>query len=220
MDNAHTLKLSADDTEASFIEIPPLGVLPNSGTAPLTNASNPYRTDGTHEMPPAPIELTDNLRSLQHKITSIQTNIALIQSVNQDPIDNCLSSKTNAVAAVLIDRDKDFRAVDIHKLKNRSLLFPSLAYRNGFDVHYQRVAVSGEDLCEELTDASDRLINALRIRKKYMQRSLQFCSTTAAKFLSGDYPNKLANDLVMNRQFSPPRYNLIYCNRNLNRIIT
>lgn len=59
---------------------------------------------------------------------------------------------------------------------------------------------------EDLTDASAKITKALKIREKYMKRSLQHFPKTVEKFISAEYPQNLPKKVVKNTPPAPGKH--------------
>lgn len=68
-------------------------------------------------------------------------------------------------------------------------------FRDAIDVNYQRMAITGEELSgvplEDLKAAADSIIEALNLRKKYMEKIGNYFPSTTKNFLNGHYPKNL-----------------------------
>uniref|UniRef100_A0AC34FFZ1 AMP deaminase n=1 Tax=Panagrolaimus sp. ES5 TaxID=591445 RepID=A0AC34FFZ1_9BILA len=68
-------------------------------------------------------------------------------------------------------------------------------FRDAIDVNYQRMAITGEELSgvplEDLRSAALLLIEALSLRRDYMERIGNYFPSTTRDFLSGHYPKNL-----------------------------
>jgi len=87
-------------------------------------------------------------------------------------------------------------------------------FRDAIDVNYQRMALTGEELSgvplEDLKVASHYLVEAMEMRKKYMEKIGNFFPTTTKSFLTGEYPRNLPKcrrkntEMSAHTSFNPP----------------
>uniref|UniRef100_A0A914P6E0 Uncharacterized protein n=1 Tax=Panagrolaimus davidi TaxID=227884 RepID=A0A914P6E0_9BILA len=116
--------------------------------------------------------------------------MARMESVNVGSAgdQSCLSPMSPIDVSGLMVNEFDNRAVspqhvDLH------------TFRDAIDVNYQRMAITGEELSgvplEDLRSAALLLIEALNLRRDYMERIGNYFPSTTRDFLSGHYPKNL-----------------------------
>ncbi|KAI6231693.1 AMP deaminase [Aphelenchoides besseyi] len=87
-------------------------------------------------------------------------------------------------------------------------------FRDAIDVNYQRMALTGDELSgvplEDIKVASTQIVNALDMRKKYMEKIGNHFPTTTSLFLDRKYPDELPKERRKNTKqsadtsFNPP----------------
>uniref|UniRef100_A0A914W2D8 AMP deaminase n=1 Tax=Plectus sambesii TaxID=2011161 RepID=A0A914W2D8_9BILA len=156
-------------------------------THSYTAGGGSHVVSSPYEMSQYPIEMEESKKALQRQISS-RKRYESLQSGGVDK--EVMGISQQMYGAQLIaedpsvnDRSKSPQVVEMY------------TFRDAIDVNYQRMALTGEELSgvplEDLKVASKEVIDALRIREKYMRRIGHFFPTTTSNFLSGQYPDSL-----------------------------
>jgi AMP deaminase len=171
----------------------------------MTSGSGGHNVSSPFEIAQYPIEIQEGKKAIQRQISER----ARMESVNVGSAgdQSCLSPMSPIDVSGLMVNEFDNRAVspqhvDLH------------TFRDAIDVNYQRMAITGEELSgvplEDLRSAALLLIEALNLRRDYMERIGNYFPSTTRDFLSGHYPKNLPKYRRKNTEscshtsFNPP----------------
>ncbi|KRY71054.1 AMP deaminase 2, partial [Trichinella pseudospiralis] len=157
-----------------------------------------HELSAPYDVSNVPIELAECAKALRLQMTQKGANNALIDDSTAS-IDEPLKDSEYVDNIDGKDANSEYRR---RVFSPRGL--PIQTFRDALDINFQRVAISGEEVSgvplEDLLHAADMIVEALKVRNKYMERAGQHMSKTVEKFIRHEYPANLESRICKNLQ--------------------
>ncbi|KRX87890.1 AMP deaminase 2 [Trichinella pseudospiralis] len=157
-----------------------------------------HELSAPYDVSNVPIELAECAKALRLQMTQKGANNALIDDSTAS-IDEPLKDSEYVDNIDGKDANSEYRR---RVFSPRGL--PIQTFRDALDINFQRVAISGEEVSgvplEDLLHAADMIVEALKVRNKYMERAGQYMSKTVEKFICHEYPANLESRICKNLQ--------------------
>ncbi|KRZ59838.1 AMP deaminase 2 [Trichinella nativa] len=154
-----------------------------------------HELSAPYDVSNVPIELAESVKALRLQMTQKGANSALVEG-SATSTDEPLKDSEYVDNIDGEDANSEYRR---RVCSPRGL--PIQTFRDALDINFQRVAISGEEVpLEDLLHAADMIVEALKVRNKYMERAGQYMSKTVEKFIRHEYPANLESRFYKNLQ--------------------
>ncbi|KRZ91662.1 AMP deaminase 2, partial [Trichinella sp. T8] len=157
-----------------------------------------HELSAPYDVSNVPIELAESVKALRLQMTQKGANSALVEG-SAASTDEPLKDSEYVDNIDGEDANSEYRR---RVCSPRGL--PIQTFRDALDINFQRVAISGEEVSgvplEDLLHAADMIVEALKVRNKYMERAGQYMSKTVEKFIRHEYPANLESRFYKNLQ--------------------
>ncbi|KRX55984.1 AMP deaminase 2 [Trichinella sp. T9] len=154
-----------------------------------------HELSAPYDVSNVPIELAESVKALRLQMTQKGANSALVEG-SAASTDEPLKDSEYVDNIDGEDANSEYRR---RVCSPRGL--PIQTFRDALDINFQRVAISGEEVpLEDLLHAADMIVEALKVRNKYMERAGQYMSKTVEKFIRHEYPANLESRFYKNLQ--------------------
>ncbi|KRY31350.1 AMP deaminase 2 [Trichinella spiralis] len=176
-----------------------------------------HELSAPYDVSNVPIELAESVKALRLQMTQKGANSGLVEG-SAASTDEPLKDSEYVDNIDGEDANSEYRR---RVCSPRGL--PIQTFRDALDINFQRVAISGEEVSgvmeiilkidwksfslfsfyvplEDLLHAADMIVEALKVRNKYMERAGQYMSKTVEKFIRHEYPANLESRFYKNLQ--------------------
>ncbi|KRY31351.1 AMP deaminase 2 [Trichinella spiralis] len=154
-----------------------------------------HELSAPYDVSNVPIELAESVKALRLQMTQKGANSGLVEG-SAASTDEPLKDSEYVDNIDGEDANSEYRR---RVCSPRGL--PIQTFRDALDINFQRVAISGEEVpLEDLLHAADMIVEALKVRNKYMERAGQYMSKTVEKFIRHEYPANLESRFYKNLQ--------------------